>query len=152
MPENDFDAKILALMARNTGDLVGELVVDQHYALDQHENLSYEHPRGGGPHYLRNPLLMHYAVYLQWLQAGLEADSMAEAMASAMEHLSTLLDPAAPIDADPNPIRLRRSGQPFVHDNGALVYHRPPQDPREPMKPRDEDKYDADGFRSDQTY
>ena len=153
MPErNDFDERMEALILANLGDLEGELVVDQHYALDQHENFNYEHPRGGGPKYLINPLLENYLMYLEWLEFGVEADELEEMMILAMEHLSTLLDPAAPIDEDPNPIRLRRSGQPIVRSGGREVYHRPPIDPREPMGPEDEDRYDADGFRIDQSY
>ena len=48
-----------------------------------------------------------------------------------MEHLASKLDPAAPIDEDPNPIRLRRSGNPIVIDNGSEVYNRAPIDPPE---------------------
>lgn len=152
MADGDFDERMSLLIAGNIGTLEGELVVDQHYALDQHENMQYNHPRGGGPKYLWHPLLLHYELYLGMLGAALETTELKDGMIAALEHLSLLLDPAAPIDKDPNPIRLRRSGQPFVYDNGRVVYHRPPVDAREPMGVDDEDKYDSDGFRLDMTY
>lgn len=131
-------------------DLIGEVEVNQHYALDQHENMNYEHPRGGGPHFLRDPLLQNHQVYLEAVARKLLEGGGPEAMAESMEHLSSLLDPAAPVDEDPNYIRLRRSGNPKVIDAGIEVYNRPPIDPREPMGP--DDDYDSDGFRTGQSY
>lgn len=123
------------------GNLTGKVEVNQHYALDQHENYSYEHPRGGGPKYLAGPLMASYHKYIQWLRFALLRESLVEAMALSMEDLSEQLDPAAPIDESPNPIRLRRSGHPTVTDNGEIVYDRPSQDPREPfLDPDDEER------------
>jgi hypothetical protein len=123
------------------GLLTGKLKVNQHYALDQHENFSYEHPRGGGPKYLAGPLMAMYPLYLAWLQVALLEYGLANQMALNMEDLSDKLDPAAPIDESPNPIRLRRSGHPIVIDNGEIVYDRAPLDPREPfIDPDDEDR------------
>jgi hypothetical protein len=115
------------------GDLVGTVEVNQHYALEQHENFGYIHPRGGGPKYLSQPLEENSAGYLQELGEAVLGGSLVAAMIENMEDLSSHLDPAAPIDEDPNYFRLRRSGNPKVTDQGAEVYNRPPEDP--PMPP-----------------
>lgn len=140
-------------LEENVGDgkLAGKVVVNQHYALDQHENFNYEHPRGGGPKYLINPLLEHVQAYVINLGEAVMGGNLSRAMAENMEDLQTYLDPAAPIDEDPNDIRLRRSGNPIVIDDGEEVYNRPPIDPREPFE-GDPDEYDADGFRTGQSY
>ena len=114
------------------GTLTGKVEVNQHYAFEQHENFSYNHPRGGGPHYLLTPLLEGSEGYLMRLGEAVFGGSLVEAMISNMEDLSDKLDPAAPIDEDPNFYRLRRSGNPKVYDQGAEVYNRPPIDPRMP--------------------
>jgi len=130
----DFSARMIELQEKvGDGPLRGEVEVNQHYALEQHENMEYPHPRGGGPKYLIGPLMENVDGYMAMLaEAVLDGDELVSAMALAMEHLSAELDPAAPIDAEPNPIRLRRSGNPKVFDNGAEVYNRPSFDPREP--------------------
>ncbi|PLS86468.1 MAG: hypothetical protein CYG60_07090 [Actinobacteria bacterium] len=152
MSPGSFFAGVEAL-EENVGEglLEGKVVVDQHYALDQHENFNYEHPRGGGPKYLINPLLEHVPAYVENLGEAVLGGNLVQAMAANMEDLSSHLDPAAPIDEDPNPIRLRRSGNPIVIDNGTEAYNRPPVDPREPFE-GNPDEYDSDGFRTGQSY
>lgn len=133
MAGGDFFVRVDELQERvGRGTLEGKVVVDQHYAIHQHEATHYEHPRGGGPFYLRNPLFENSPIYIQVLARAVLGGILAEAMAANMENLSSKLDPAAPIDEDPNPIRLRRSGNPIVIDNGQEVYNRPPIDPPEP--------------------
>lgn len=123
------------------GNLTGSVTVNQHYALEQHEHLGYEHPRGGGPKYLATPLMEYSYQYLEWLRIALLQQGIANQMAINMEHLSAQLDPAAPIDESPNPIQLRRSGHPVVLDSGEVVYDRAPLDPREPfLDPEDEER------------
>ena len=130
----DFVAGCEALKeAVGDGILKGVVEVDQHYALEQHENPFYNHPRGGGPHYLLNPLMRGALGYTMQVGEAVLGGDLVGAMAEAMEDLQSHLDPEAPIDEDPNLFRLRRSGHPMVYDNGALVYDRPPIDP--PMPP-----------------
>ena len=140
----DFSERMNELETRvGDGILRGEVEVNQHYALDQHENFSYEHPRGGGPKYLSEPLMENAMGYLGELAAVVLDGDMRPVMIAAMEDLQTELDPRAPIDADPNPIRLRRSGNPKVFDDGEEIYNRPPHDPPEPIgaeKPRYSDR------------
>lgn len=131
-------AEHLNHMVVGINELTGSVEVNQHYALEQHERFDYEHPRGGGPKYLSGPLMENAEWYLTLVSEALLKGAAPSAMAGAMEHLSSLLDPAAPIDEDPNPIRLRRSGHPVVMDNGQVVYDRPPRDPREPMMAPDD--------------
>ena len=120
-------------------ELKGHEVVDQHYALDQHERMDYEHPRGGGPKYLSGPFLAEAPAALQAIAQTILEDGGEKAMIAFLETVSSRLDPAAPIDEDPNAIRLRRSGQPIVVSDGKTIYHRPPDDPREPyLDPEDE--------------
>lgn len=129
----DFGARIEVLKELvGEGDLTGKVVVNQHYAQYQHETFGLNHPRGGGPHFLSNPLYQGGAGYIQNLADNVLDGGLIMAQSENMEDLSSKLDPAAPIDADPNPIRLRRSGNPIVLDNGAEVYNRAPIDPPEP--------------------
>lgn len=120
------------------GSLIGAVEVNQHYALEQHEHLGYEHPRGGKAKYLSDPLLQNTPEYVAKIVASLWTGQSEKVMAECMEDLSSRLDPEAPIDEDPNPIRLRRSGHPTVTSNGEVVYDRPPIDPREPMMAPDD--------------
>lgn len=113
-------------------DLSGKLRVDQHYAQYQHETFGLNHPRGGGPKFLTNPFMENVTGYVENLADSILDGRGVLAMAENMEDLSPRLDPAAPIDEDPNPIRLRRSGNPIVIDDGQEAYNRAPQDPREP--------------------
>ena len=134
MAGESFFEGIEALKERvGQGDLVGKVEVDQHYAQHQHETFGYLHIRGGGPHYLRNPLLDNAARYVSDLADNVLEGDLAESMAESMEDLQDHLDPAAPIDAEPNPIKLRQSGHPTVTDDGTIVYDRPQLHPREPF-------------------
>lgn len=128
----DFSERMLALEEKvGYGILDGLVEVNQPYALIQHEVTWFEHPRGGGPFYLRDPLLAHAVPYVWNLAENVLDGDLPTAMALNMEDLAAQLDPAAPIDEDPNPIRLRRSGNPRVYDDGAEVYNRPALDPPE---------------------
>lgn len=122
------------------GTLKGSMEINQHYALEQHENLEYEHPRGGTAKYLSGPFMESYKRYMIWIAISVLKGELISAMAESMEDLSSQMDPRAPIDEDPNFIRLRRSGHPVVTDNGIVKYDRPPVDPREPMMAPDDEE------------
>lgn len=49
------------------GPLIGKVVVDQVFAHRQHEDLTLDHPFGGGPKYLEGPLFHRYPLYLEAL-------------------------------------------------------------------------------------
>lgn len=108
------------------GTLIGRVEVDQVYAKIQHEDLSYHHPRGGGPLYLQQPLYDSSNTSLQRLADHALAGDLTRAMADGMEGLSDKVAEYAPVEFD----NLRRSGHPTVTSDGAVVYDRPPQVPR----------------------
>ena len=45
------------------GKVTGEVGFNTEYALDQHENHMYEHPRGGKDKYLEDPLVENEDIY-----------------------------------------------------------------------------------------
>jgi len=108
------------------GTLTGRVEVDQVYAHVQHEELSYHHPRGGGPLYLQQPLYDSSNTSLQRLADHTLDGDLTRAMADSMEELSDKVAEHAPVEFD----NLRRSGHPTVTSDGAVVYDRPPQVPR----------------------
>lgn len=120
----DFFERIEELI-ENVGDgtLRGSVEVDQVYAHVQHEDLSYEHPRGGGPKYLEQPLHTNHRDYLQRVaDATLDPEGPASGMAEAMESLSSEVAVHAPVEFGD----LRESGHPKVTSQGEVVFDRPP--------------------------
>lgn len=106
--------------------LAGVCTVDQRYALIQHEELSYRHPRGGRAKYLEAPLFDHYRDYLGDYAKTVLANGGQPAMRRSMEHLSDQVEILAPVEfAD-----LRKSGHPTVTLGGRTVYDRPPKQRR----------------------
>lgn len=119
------------------GDLVGKLEVDQVYAAAQHEGgwatgpnagvRIRNHPRGGGDHFLSQPLVKNAPEMMQHLARNtLEPNGLRQAMADNMEDLSEEVEDRAPREFDD----LRHSGHPTVTDNGRKAYDRPPKRPR----------------------
>jgi hypothetical protein len=106
------------------GDLVGRVVVDQVYAHYQHERLDLNHPRGGGPKYLEQPLFEHRDEYMEKLARSL-FDDVRKGMEHCMEDLAGIggVEGHAPfLWGD-----LHHSAHPSVEDDGTVVYDRPPQ-------------------------
>lgn len=118
-----FGARISELQAKvGTGNLIGKVTVDQIYAQNQHESVWFKHPAGGKPKYLSDPLFGNAARYMRHLSRNVLEGSLGRAMATNMENLSGHVFREAPWEfAD-----LRASGHPEVHDNGVVVYDRPP--------------------------
>lgn len=109
------------------GTLRGTVKVDQVYAHVQHEDLTYQHPRGGGPKYLEGPLHEQHRDYLERVaRATLGEEGPDPAMADAMESLSGEVSRKAPVEFGD----LRESGHPSVTSDGEVVYDRPPETPR----------------------
>lgn len=120
------------------GMLEGKVEVSQVYAASQHEGgwvtgpnagvAIVNHPRGGGPKYLEQPLLEKgTGEYPRRLAArALEPDGLRRAMIDNMEDLARQVSERAPVEFED----LRRSGHPTVTSDGALVYDRPPEVPR----------------------
>jgi hypothetical protein len=113
------------------GKITGQVTVDQVYAHFQHERTELHHPRGGGPFFLRDPLLENYQEYLERYarQVLVEDDGGQRAMADAMEDLAGDggAGSRAPLDFGD----LRRSGHPTVTlGDDHVIYDRAPDQHR----------------------
>jgi hypothetical protein len=103
--------------------LTGTCTVSQVYAHRQHEDLSYHHPRGGGPKYLEKPLMDGFRDYLSDYARTVLHDGGQPAMRRSMEHLSDQVELTAPREWGD----LRRSGHPQVTLGERTVYDRAPK-------------------------
>lgn len=104
------------------GPLVGSVVVDQVYAKYQHEDLSLKHPGGGKAEYLRDPLMSGFQGWLNDISRVVLVGGANDAMAQAMESLSSGVYQQAPFEFGD----LKASPHPFVDDDGTRTYDRPP--------------------------
>lgn len=102
------------------GNLKGVVRVDQVYAKYHHERMDLHHPRGGGPKYLESALHANYQDYLERVARAFLKGDPEQAMARAMESLNTAMAARAPVQFN----NLRRSGNPRVISQGAVVYNR----------------------------
>lgn len=119
------------------GDLVGSVEVNQVYAATQHEGfwatgpnagvVIRNHPRGGGSHYLSEPLTEKAERYMRNLAGNVyDPGGLTGSMADNMEDLSREVHERAPRETE----ALRNSAHPAVTDDGHTVYDRPPVVPR----------------------
>lgn len=115
-------------LARNVGDgaLVGQYTVNQRYAAYQHVHQNLNHPRGGGPNYVSDPLESRHDEWFRGIARGLLDGSAPARMAEAMDDLDAQVRVRAPLDEND----LRRSGAYTVTDNGAVVVQRSADVPR----------------------
>lgn len=96
-------------------------------SIDQHEDLTLRHPRGGQAKFLEAPLVENADRYMQHLADKLlEPDGLKDAMVDNVEDLSTQVSRLAPVDFN----NLRRSAHPTVTDGEVVVYDRPPEQRR----------------------
>jgi hypothetical protein len=112
-----------------SGQLVAQCTVDQPYAQDQHENLTYNH-RAGQARYLGGPLLTNVGELVEKLASRAithTGSDLKGAMIEIAEEMSGYVATYAPLDTG----ALRTSGHPEVTDNGMKIYDRPPISPRE---------------------
>lgn len=129
----DFEEGLARLSdAVGHGDLVGSVEVNQVYAspidlgywftgpLAGHTN----HPRHGGQqHFLEDAFYDNAGEYADKLASqALEQGGLVDAMVDNVEHASGQVNATAPIEFGD----LRRSGHPFVDDDGVRVYDRAP--------------------------
>lgn len=133
-----FQVRIRELEDRvGDGDLTGSVVFDQVYAASQEVGywktgpnagvIIRNHPRGGGAHYLSDPLIENSERYMRNLAGrAYEEGGLSGAMADNMEDLSREAGNRAPKETD----ALSQSGHPTVTDDGHTVYDRPPVVPR----------------------
>lgn len=118
-----FDARMAELEELvGEGKLVGRVVVDQQYAQDQHETLTYHHPGGGKARFLGDPFFQSNARYMERLSDNVLQGSLQGAMERNMEDLAGDVFEQAPFEFGD----LKASGHPIVTSDGVTVYDRPP--------------------------
>lgn len=112
--------------AVGSGNISAICTVDQPYAQIQHENLDWQHPRGGQAKYLEVPLFANYAELMRIIASSLitsKGSDIVGGMARASEEMSKWVEDYAPrLDHI-----LMYSGHPQVVDNGTVEYDRPPK-------------------------
>lgn len=55
-------------------DLIGEVGFGEEYALEQHENLTFNHPRGGQAKYLENPFVENKEKYKRRIERAVKGE------------------------------------------------------------------------------
>lgn len=121
MPKGEFIKRTNQLIKKYRGKLEGKVVVDQIYAQNQHENLSFKHP-GGGPKFLTKALFQEMNKTMQGLANNFPEGNQNAAMAQGMERVVKGVYKNAPREFQD----LRNSGAPSVKERGRFVYNRPP--------------------------
>lgn len=124
---SSFDVRIEELKLK-VGDGLLDIRVEfnQAYAHRQHEDLTFKHPHGGGPQYLRKALYEGVGVYLTFLAQGVLSTDLDSAAIAVSEMFANRASNNAPVRA----ANLRGSAHPSVISNGAVIYDRPPAIPR----------------------
>lgn len=127
-----FEQRIDELMRSvGTGSIVAGCKVNQPYAQNQHQTDSFRHPHGGRSHYLGGPLLENaFALVEQIARSSITpfGSLINRRMIDIAEWMAQAVLENAPKETG----RLSLSGNPWVKDNGVLIYERPPLAPREP--------------------
>lgn len=121
MPKGEFIRRTNELIKKYRGTLQGKVVVDQVYAQNQHENLSFKHP-GGGPKFLTKALFQDAPKTMQGLANNFPVGDQPAAMAQGMERVVKGVYQNAPREFQD----LRNSGAPSVKERGRFTYQRPP--------------------------
>jgi hypothetical protein len=111
-------------LKRLVGDglLRSVVTVDQVYALDQHETLTYRHDGNRGPKYLTRALMENYVSYLSEIADGILRDGGRHAIIQSAVYMATReLWSRTPIEYE----NLKDSGWAQVFDDGTLIFERP---------------------------
>lgn len=115
-----------------TERIIAGCLVDQIYAQNQHQNMSFRHTKGRS-HYLGGPLLENRTVLMEKIARSIldvNGSHLKRAMIQTAEDMAGYVLKNAPRDPDIGDV-LANSGSPWVTDNGIEVYRRPPVQPRE---------------------
>lgn len=110
------------------GELVGRVEVDQLYAARQHNELSWNHPRGGQALYLTEPLMNNFERYFEDIARTLLDAGPEPGMVRSVEDLAE--EGGVATHAPVLYSNLRASGHPSVTSDGVTVYDRPPRQHR----------------------
>lgn len=128
----EFDRRIRYLSDEvGTGKLVAGVTVDQPYAQNQHENLSFRHVVGQA-HYLGAPLMENAFNFVDGLARATiteEGSRLKDEAIDIAEDMAGFVERNAPRDPDLGDV-LAMSGSPWVKDGQIEIYHRPPVAPR----------------------
>lgn len=114
------------------GDITAGCTVDQIYAQNQHQNLTFRHTVGRA-HYLGAPLMENATKLMQKIANSVIDESgshLRREMIQTAETMAGFVRDNAPRDPDIGDV-LANSGAPWVTDNGKDIYRRPPVQPRE---------------------
>jgi hypothetical protein len=111
------------------GYIVAGCRVNQPYAQNQHQNTRFRHDDGRS-HYLGGPLIEHAFELVESLARGAITpfgSTIDRRMIDIAESMARYVLENAPKETG----QLSLSGNPWVEDNGILIYDRPPLAPRE---------------------
>lgn len=129
---SEFNRRILYLEQQvGDGDITAGCDVDQPYAQNQHENMSFDHSVGRD-HYLGGPLMENAFNILSGIAQSVITEGgsqLRDEMNNVAERMSFWVETNAPRDPDVGDV-LAKSGSPWVRDNGIEIYRRPPIAPR----------------------
>jgi hypothetical protein len=113
------------------GEITAGCEVDQPYAQNQHENLTFIHVVGRA-HYLGGPLMENAFSVVEGLARAVITETgsrLRDEMQDIAGEMAQWVFNNAPRDPDIGDV-LANSGSPFVVDRGAEIYRRPPIAPR----------------------
>jgi hypothetical protein len=113
------------------GEIVAGCLVNQPYAQNQHQSVWFQHPHGGRALYLGAPLLENAFFLMEQIARSAVTpfgSLITQRMIDVAEWMARAVMENAPVETGV----LRTSGSPWVRDQAAIVYSRPPISPREP--------------------
>lgn len=127
MTDERFVDRITELMESvGSGQIVGRVTFDQVYARYQHEDMTLNHPRGGGAKYLSRALQKNLGHFRRTVADAVLHGSLVDAVRDATERVADEASGNAPIEFGD----LRQSHSVRVTDKGSVVYDRPAFVPR----------------------
>lgn len=112
------------------GWITAGCTVNQPYAQNQHQSAWFRHPHGGRAFYLGGPLMENAFDLIGEIARGAITpfgSTIDRRMIDVAETLSRYVLENAPRETG----QLATSGNPWVKDNGVLIYDRPAVSPRE---------------------
>lgn len=129
MADGSFDERIEFLSDQvGTGYITAGCIVDQPYAQNQHENLSFDHTVGRA-RYLGDPLMENAFNFVDGVARAAITETgsrIKDEMRDIADDMVHFVEVNAPRDPDVGDV-LANSASPYVDDNGARIYYRPPK-------------------------
>lgn len=125
----DFGDRMQQLMAQVPERITARVEVDQVYAKYQELRDDLRHPRGGGPHALRDSVMTQAETLMQNAADHLlteDGSGIYEGMKGNAETMARYYTEHAPVEFGD----LRGSAHPQVLEDGTVTYDRPPVVPR----------------------